>query len=344
MTIPLTVAIGSYGSDAQGLICGYLFEPGRPGAPIDAEAALRWIAAQAGDAGQSFVWLHFNLANAASEPWLRAHASLAEEFFEAFSKGSRSTRIERHDATLLAVINDLTFDFALDAGDVATLWVGVRARLVVSARRHSLRSVDRLRAAVKGGALLATPMALLDHLLHDQADELQRIAGAATERVDAIEDALLAGRVERHGAELASLRRLAVRLQRLLAPDPGALNRTIANPPDWLSGADTQLLRQASEDFAVALRDIGALQERIKLLQDETSARVAEENNRSLFLLTMVTVMALPINLIAGLLGMNVAGIPLAEHAQGFWIVIALIAVFTAGVAWLALRRLGQRR
>ena len=50
----------------------------------------------------------------------------------------------------------------------------------------------------------------------------------------------------------------------------------------------------------------------------------------------MVTVMALPINLIAGLLGMNVAGIPLAEHAQGFWIVIALplasllLGLFTA--------------
>jgi zinc transporter len=97
----------------------------------------------------------------------------------------------------------------------------------------------------QGGALLATPMALLDHLLHDQADELQRIAGAATERVDAIEDALLAGRVERHGAELASLRRLAVRLQRLLAPDPGALNRTIAHPPPWLSGRRSCCARRA---------------------------------------------------------------------------------------------------
>jgi zinc transporter len=133
-------------------------------------------------------------------------------------------------------------------------------------------------------------------------------------------------------------------LQRLLAPDPGALGRTIANPPAWLSGADTQVLRQASEDFALALRDIAALQERIKLLQDETSARVAEENNRSLFLLTMVTVMALPINLMAGLFGMNVAGIPLADQAHGFWIVIALIALLTVSVAAFALRRLGQRR
>ena len=99
-----------------------------------------------------------------------------------------------------------------EASDVATLWVAVRARLVISARRHSLRAVDRLRAAVKGGEMLATPLALLDHLLHDQAEELERIAREATERVDDIEDALLAGRAERHSAELARLRRLTVRL------------------------------------------------------------------------------------------------------------------------------------
>ena len=52
-----------------------------------------------------------------------------------------------------------------------------------------------------------------------------------------------------------------------------------------------------------------------------------------------VTVLALPINMIAGLLGMNVGGVPLAEHPMGFWIVVAVIATFTAGAAVLALRR-----
>jgi zinc transporter len=107
---------------------------------------------------------------------------------------------------------------------------------------------------------------------------------------------------------------------------------------------DRQRLQQASEEFSVVLRDIGALQERIKLLQDESAARVAEENNRSLFILTMVTVLALPINLVSGLLGMNVGGVPFSQHPLGFWLVLALIAAITVGIAWLAVRRLGPRK
>jgi zinc transporter len=75
------------------------------------------------------------------------------------------------------------------------------------------------------------------------------------------------------------------------------------------------------------------------LLQEEIAAHVNEENNRSLYILTIVTVLALPINIVAGLLGMNVGGIPLAAHEDGFWIVVALIATFTGIAAWWAFRR-----
>jgi len=102
---------------------------------------------------------------------------------------------------------------------------------------------------------------------------------------------------------------------------------------------DVQELRQATEEFSVVLRDMQSLQERIKLLQEEVAAQVNEQNNRSLFVLTIVTVLALPINLIAGLLGMNVGGIPLADHPHGFLVVVCLVAALTGCLGWLAFRK-----
>lgn len=323
----------------HGLICGYRFGAGAVVGGIGCEQAALWLA-DPHRADDQLLWLHFNLGHAGAERWLRAHAGLDEAFYEALHEGSRSSRIERVLDSLFAVVNDVTFDFAYEASDVATLWVSVQRHLVVSARRRPLRSVDRLRAEVRQGVGVASAPQLLDRLLRDQADELQRITRTATERVDAIEDAVLVGRTGRLAAEASQLRRMAVRLQRLLAPEPAAFMRMLANPPAWVLREDVQSLQQASEEFAVVLRDVGALQERIKLLQDEAAARVAEQNNRSLFVLTMVTVLALPINLGAGLLGMNVGGIPLAEHPHGFLIVVACIGGVTALLAWLAVRRL----
>jgi zinc transporter len=331
----------SHGTGEHGLICGFRFAPGEAAQPIESLGA---GAAVLQPPPGGFVWLHLNLSHAGTEPWLRAHAVLGEGFFDALTEGSRSTRIERDGDELFAVMNDVTFDFSFDAGDVATLWLAVGRDRVISARRHPLRAVDRLRTDVRRGERLDSSVSLLDHLLGDQADELQRIVRRAADRLDDIEDALLAGRHQRHSSELARMRRLAVRLQRLLAPEPSALARTLSHPPAWVAPGDLEHLNRARDEFGLVLRDVAALQDRVKLMQDEVATRVAEENNASLYTLTMVTVLALPINLTAGLMGMNVGGVPLAEHPRGFWLTLLLIGAMTALIAWIALRGLRSRQ
>ncbi|MFL6709344.1 MAG: transporter [Massilia sp.] len=331
----------SYGSDDSGLVWGFLIENGGRAVPIGAVDAIARIRQPGLEQGQ-FVWLHFNLSNAASERWLRTHADLGENFYDMLHQGSRSTRIEVDDQALVAVVNDVLHNFSFDSADISTLWAHVSAHAVISARRKPLESIERLRQAVVQGELLRSPVELLVHLLRDQADVLVNIVRDAVARVDTTEDQLLAGRLTRKREDLGALRRVLVRLQRLLAPEPAALFRLLQRPPGWIAPDDRQELRQATEEFTVVLTDLASLQERIKLLQEEIAAQVNEDNNRSLFLLTIVTVMALPINLIAGLLGMNVGGIPLAQHSNGFWIVLGFTTLFTGAVAWLLLRL--QRR
>jgi zinc transporter len=242
---------------------------------------------------------------------------------------------------LVAVLNDVLYDFSFDAEETSTLWVSVDRRTLVSARTKPLRSIDKLRVAVKSGEEFRTPVELLVHLLRDQADVLARIARGTIDKVDGIEDRLLTDRLDHRRAGLGQLRRLMVRLQRLLAPEPAALFRLLNRPPRWMSESDVQELRQATEEFSVSLSDMTTLQERIKLLQEEIGARINEQNNRSLFVLTVVTVLALPINIIAGLLGMNVGGIPLGKDDDGFWIVVGIVTVFTLVAGWFAFRRRG---
>jgi len=328
----------AYGPQRGGLICGYRFTPAAGGQPITLERAVELLAAPAGDAAE-FFWLHFDLADSSALSWMRERLALPEEFFDALRLDSRSTRIEDAQDNLVAVVNDVAYEFAFDPSEIATLWMSVGPRAAVSARRHPLRSVDRLREAVNAGARFGSSVDLLNHLMRDQGDVLVRIAREATAKVDTIEDVLLRGRGTPQRAALGKLRRLLVRLQRLLAPEPGALFRLLRQPPPWVAQADLDELRQATEEFSLVIRDLAALQERIKLLQEEIAAQISEQTNRSLFTLTMVTVLALPINITTGFFGMNVGGIPLADFAHGFAAVVAIVVAFTALAGWIAFRR-----
>jgi zinc transporter len=329
----------TYGSDEHGLVWGFRFVPDIPAQSVSAQAAAERMAAPARDAEKEFFWLHFSLANSAAEPWLQQNINLPDAFYDSLRGEVGATRLEEDANSLVAVIYDVLFDFTFDVSKVATTSLCIGPRLLVSARLRPLRSVDYLRAAVRAGEPFRSPVELLAHLLRDQASVLADIARQATGRVDQIEDRLLAERISANRSEIGNLRRVLVRLQRLLAPEPAALFRLLNRPPEWIAEEDVEELRQAAEEFSAAVNDSVALVERIKLIQEELIALVNEQTNRTLYVLTVVTVLALPINMVAGLFGMNVGGIPLAEHGHGFVVIALLLAFLTALLAYLAFRR-----
>jgi len=342
----------TYGSDPVGLVSGFRFRPGQAGQEIDSAATVAWLKGATPDRhgegepqerlGNEFVWLHFNLSHSACERWLRTQLGLPEDFFEALRQGSSSTRIERLDTALLAVVNDVIYNFGVASTDISTLWASADHRLLVTARAKPLRSVDRLRASVRAGERFRSPLEVLVHLFRDQADVLVQIVRETSASVDKVEDQLLSQRLQGNRAELGAMRRGLVRLQRLLAPEPGALFRLLNRPPQWAHEDDLLELRASTEEFSLVLNDLAALVERIKLLQEEIAAKLNEQTNRTLFTLTLVTVLALPINIVAGFFGMNVGGIPLGDHPHGFWILVVLVATFTVLAGRWAFRRRGD--
>lgn len=270
---------------------------------------------------------------------MRQHLQLPESFYALLHEDAGSTRLEMEDDALVAVMHDVLFDAVFDSTNVSTLTLCMKQHLVVTARLRPLRSVDRLRTEIKQGHKLRSSAELLAHLLLDHAAVLVDIVHRSTARVNALEDNLLAARIKVTRGELGSLRRALVRLQRLLAPEPPALFRFLSRPPSWLTSYDVEDLRQAAEEFSATVADSMALTERLKLLQEELAASVGEQLNRSVFILTLVTVLALPINMIAGLLGMNVGGIPLAQHRHGFLIIVTCLAAVTGVLAYFFLLR-----
>ena len=240
---------------------------------------------------------------------------------------------------MVAVLNDVIYEFSMaDSAQVSTLWLCVDRGLLVTARKKPLRSIDRLRMAVRSHEAFQSPLSLFKHLLHDQGDVLLEIIRRTARKVDGVEDQLLAGRLDSRRMHLGTLRRDLVRLQRLLAPEPAALFRLLNRPPAWMAEDDAFELRQRAEEFSLIVRELAALQERIKLLQEEIVASIGERTGRTVFVLTAVTVLALPVNMVAGLFGMNVGGIPYAQDPEGFWIVVGVVAFFSAVAAWMVFR------
>ena len=71
------------------------------------------------------------------------------------------------------------------------------------------------------------------------------------------------------------------------------------------------------------------------MAQEELNARLSEQMNQTIFMMSIVATIFLPLGLLTGLLGINVGGIPGTENESAFWMVCALLAGFGVVVALL---------
>lgn len=328
-------------SDQQSeLVHAYLFKVDGIGQKIDAESALEWF--KSGDISTSeFIWLHFSNPHGISKDWLQ-YIELPMAFKKVLHDERRSSRLAHSHHGLFAVLNDVTYDLTRKTQpEISTLWVSVRQRWLLSAWTNPMRSVEHLLSLISARQPFHNPFALIIQLLTNQADVLVDILRDAAARANSVENQLMANHLPKR-ADLGGIRRDLVRLQRLLVPEPASLFRLVNRPPRWVKEEDIDHLHLATENFSVVLRDMVGLQERIKLLEDEISARVGERTNRILFILTSVTVISLPITIMAAMFGMNVGGLPFKDSNYGFWVVLLISSLVTAFAAWLIVRLLAD--
>lgn len=319
------------------LVYAYLFSADGTGRRIEEDVALNWLKNPATPASE-FIWLHFSNPHNIGKKWLE-YIDLPTSFKEVLHEERRSSRLAHSHLGLFAVLNEVT-DESLHKGlpELSTLWLSVRQHWLLSAWDNPFHAVTELDARIAEGKIaFRNPVALIVYFLNGQADTLARILRHAADTANHIETRLLNNQLPKR-ADLGGMRRNLMRLQRLLAPEPAALFRLINRLPHWIQEEDADYLHLATENFSVVLRDMTSLQERIKLLEDEIAARVSERTNHNVFILTSVTVLSLPLTIVAALFGMNVGGLPFRDSALGFWLVF-LLAVLLTGLTLLWILR-----
>jgi magnesium transporter len=92
-------------------------------------------------------------------------------------------------------------------------------------------------------------------------------------------------------------------------------------------------------ELEIAERGIHRLETRVNGLYDSYQALGSTRVERRLRLLTIISAFTLPFGLIAGLLGMNVGGVPATQDPQGFMIVLVLMAAIGAVEFWYFKRK-----
>jgi zinc transporter len=280
----------------------------------------------------SAVWVHLDRTKDHAQTWLRTEAGLDPLASHSLLAEETRPRVQTFGEGCVVILRGVNLNEGAEPDELIAIRMWVEPTRVITLRQFRFGTVAELRQRADEGNAPSTPGALLAAIAMGLSSRLDPVVTNLQTLLDEIEEAMIGREADRSEwrGQLAEIRRQAISIRRYLAPQRDALLSLTIEPPALLAKRDVSELRIAAEHVARVVDALEETRDRAAVTQDELRARHEARLSRTLYLLTIVATVALPLGLLTGLLGINVGGIPLAGSHWGFVIVCVLLVIIAA--------------
>ncbi len=286
-------------------------------------------------------WLHLRANDSRTAAWAGEHLAwldpLALVALLAEETRPRATPI---DAGVLVILRGVNLNPDSDPEDMVSVRMYIDPARIVSMSVRDLVSVSDLHAVVAEGRGPDRAGSFLCALVDRLNDRISTFLHELDEECDDIEEVLIDGPSPELRGRIAQARRRVILFRRHIGPQRDALGQLARNEDvGFLDKTDRRRLAEAYERLTRVIEEADALRDRLGVVRDELQNALSERLNRNLYMLSVISVVFLPLSFLTGLLGTNVGGIPGNNWPFGFWVVSAGL-VTLAGIELAILRRL----
>lgn len=313
----------------NGLLHAYLLDGKGGGQPLD------WGVVAAWRPEQGVLWLHLEYADDHVRRWVQQESGLDEVAAETLLAEETRPRSVLHREGLLLTLRGVNLNPGADPEDMVAVRLWSDGRRIITTRKRRLQSTADLSRALQSGAGPRDAGEFLYFLTDYLLDKLAVVVEDLEAAVDDLEEAVITKESYELRPRISELRRSVVSLRRYLAPQREAMARLFSENVKWMSELDRLRLREEADRTTRYIEDLDLIRERAVVVQEELMNRLSEKMNRTMYVLSIVAALFLPLGFLTGLLGINVGGIPGTDYPGAFLIVCLSLLALVVVMLWL---------
>jgi zinc transporter len=294
-----------------------------------------WKGVRDWDPGKEILWIHLDYASEAVQSWVSEESGIDPVVCEALLADETRPRALFVGDSLLVILRGVNCNPGEDPEDMVSLRMWIEGRRIISIRHRKVKAIEDVAASLAGGKGPKTAGEFLVDVAGLMAGRAAEVTGAIDESVDDLEDSVLTGESHELRSKLSRFRRQAIALRRYLAPQREVLGRLHADRTALLSEIDQARIREVADRTTRLVEDLDAARDRAAVVQEELAGKLAEQMNKTMYVLSIVAGIILPLSLLTGLLGINVGGMPGIENNLAFTIVCILLVALAGVQYWI---------
>tara|TARA_R110000765_G_scaffold24726_10_gene61722 strand:- start:908 stop:1897 length:990 start_codon:yes stop_codon:yes gene_type:complete len=285
-----------------------------------------------------YLWVHLDWMTEGVHDWLMDIAGIDPTI--ATNLATRGTRpsVFFYDHGFSMNLRGVNLNAENDPADMISVRFWLSENIIITLRNQPLKAFDDIRNAIAQGAAPRSPDDFILTVAERLAYRVENVVRDLEEDVEAIEDdqeTVTEGKTLPLRMRGSDIRNQLSRLRRHLAPQRDALGQFVEHKPSWADKRFKRRARALADKTIRLVEEFDSLRERIQIVNENLMALETERMNRTMYWLTVIAGLFLPISFVTGLLGINVGGIPAADSPWGFVGVVVILSAFVALEVWL---------
>ena len=267
--------------------------------------------------------------------WLRKESGLSTDLVREMLAEETRPRCEPHEGGTLLILRGVNLNPGAEPEDMISVRIWLEEERLIALRGRRIMALADQYEALEKGEGPARVGQLLTNIIFGLMIRMEPTITQLEEQCDDLEIAVLESQAADLREPLFALRHRLITLRRYIAPQRDALKLLAELNPALFNKEDRHRLRDAIDRVTRYVEVLDATRERTAVIQDELANRMAESANQRVYILSLVAGIFLPLGLVTGLLGINVAGMPGMDTSWAFWAVCLLLVALFLFELWL---------
>jgi magnesium transporter len=282
-------------------------------------------------------WVHLDAPTAEEAAQLAARYGWHPLDLEDVLSKRQRPKVDEYPEYLFSVLHFPAYDKAIQRLNAAELDLFLGPDFLITLPNVELLPVTRLFRRSQEDAELRQSLFskgsgyLLYHVLDDLFDYCFPILDKIGHKLDSIEDEMFEGRAEDVVRDLSNVKQEIISYRKIIKPERSTLRLLERHVPRYLP-EELDLYFDDIVDAAERIWDLlDNYMEVVEGLEQTNESVISHRQNDVLRILTVFSVVLLPLTLLSGIFGMNV-DFPGVGTAGAFWGIVAAMVVIAAGL------------
>lgn len=279
-------------------------------------------------ADDKLAWVHLDANHPDTRMWLKKEISyLDSSIINALLADETRPRMSQFDNGILLILRSVNLNTDAEPEDMVSIRLWADEHRIISIWKRKLKAISDIEEKLKQGFGPKNTGEFISMLSSYLVETIEPVLMELDDNTDALEEKILEDAHRSLRKDVIDIRKKAIIYKRYMAPQRDAFNQLGLVSVNWLHGKHKRELIEIHNHVMRYVEDLDEIRERAQIAKDELANSLAEKLNKNMYVLSVISVIFLPLTFLTGLLGINVGGIPGANADNAFIIFSGVLII-----------------